>query len=67
VRLRLREIRRAKDMTQDQLAEKSGVGRTTIVQLETGEREDTTISTLMKLAAALECEPSDLIFFSQDV
>ena len=62
MRLKLREIRRAKDITQDQLSELSGVGRTTIIQLESGEREDTSVSTLLKLAEALECSVSDLIF-----
>ena len=60
--IRLREIRRAKDITQEQLAEKSGVGRTTIIQLESGERVETTLGTLVKLATALGCELSDLVF-----
>ena len=60
---RLREIREAKGISQEALAEKSGVSRTTISVLECGEAKDTLTSTLTKLSEALE-ESIECIFFS---
>lgn len=62
MRIRLREVRRAKDITQEQLSDISGISRTTIALLESGVRTDTTIGTLAKLASALGCDLSELIF-----
>lgn len=47
-------------MSQDQLAEKSGVARTIISQLETGQRTVTTTETMLKIARALECSVADI-------
>ena len=47
-------------MSQEQLAEKSGVARDTISKLETGQRKAYP-STIRKLAAGLEVEPRLLI------
>lgn len=60
--IKLREIRRAKDITQEELSKMSGVGRSTIINLERGTRTEITLSTLVKLANALEVDLSDLIF-----
>jgi transcriptional regulator with XRE-family HTH domain len=49
---RLKALRERHGMTQEQLAEKSGVGRSHLARLETG-RQDPTLSTLEKLAKAL--------------
>jgi transcriptional regulator with XRE-family HTH domain len=49
---RLKAIRERRGLTQEQLAEKSGVSRTYLARLETG-RQDPTLSTLEKLAKAL--------------
>ncbi len=46
-------------LTQAQLAERAGVQRTTIVNLEKGSEAFPT--TVRKLADALHCEPADLI------
>ena len=43
-----------------QLAEKSGITRQTIASLESGRVEDPNTQTLVKLAKALKCEPSDI-------
>jgi len=45
-------------MTQEELAEKSGVSRVTIADIERGIIRSTTIGTLKKLADALEVSPS---------
>ena len=51
---KIRELRESKNMTQSELAEKSGVARATIWKLETGDDEVTTTKTLTKIADALE-------------
>lgn len=58
---KLREARRREALTQGDLAEKSGVGITTIVRLERGQITEPRVSTLRKLAGALDVEPRDLL------
>ena len=57
---RLRDFRRRAVMSQEQLAEKSGVARDTISKLESG-RRGAYPSTIRKLAAGLEVEPGMLM------
>lgn len=47
-------------MSQDELAERSGVGRATIARIETA-RTVPHARTVRSLAAALDVEPSDLV------
>ena len=56
----LRDFRRRAVMSQEQLAEKSGVARDTISKLESG-RRGAYPSTIRKLAAGLEVEPRMLM------
>ncbi len=56
----LRGFRQRAVMSQEQLAEKSGVARDTISKLETGQRKAYP-STIRKLAAGLEVEPRLLL------
>lgn len=62
MRYRLRSIRRAKDITQEELSRLSGVSRATIASIESGENRVVLSSTLLKLATALECRVEDLFF-----
>lgn len=57
---RIKEIRESKGMTQTELSKKTGITRTTIWKLETGEEEVTTSKTLEKIADALEVPIGDL-------
>lgn len=57
---RIRQLREGKNLTQEQLAVKSNVARSLIVQLETGKLKSTTTETLGKLANALDCKITDL-------
>lgn len=50
---RIKEIRELKKMSQEELAQKSGVSRTTISNLENDTDRTTMISTLQKIARAL--------------
>lgn len=59
---RLKEYRKKKKLTQDELSEISGVSRTIISYLETGRTDSTTTSTLNKLANALGEKVSTIFF-----
>ena len=56
----LRDLRRRAVMSQEDLAERSGVARDTISKLETGQR-GAYPSTIRKLAAGLDLEPRILV------
>ena len=56
----LKRIRESRFLTQQELADKSGVHRVTIANLEGGQ-EEARFSTIRKLAAALEVEPVALV------
>ncbi len=55
----VRHFREQAILTQDELAEKAGVSRVTVVRLEAG--EDARPATIRKVAAALGIEPRDLV------
>lgn len=57
---KLREIRKAKNMTQAQLSERSKVNRVCIAKYETG-KSVPTIETAGRLAAALEVKIEDIV------
>ena len=57
---KLREVRKRKMLTQEQLAERSGVGVTTIVRIERNQVEPQG-RTIRRLAEALGVEPADLL------
>ena len=59
---KIREMREAKNMTQVELAAKSGVSRTTISNLENGIESVTTTRTLNKLATALGVNVEELFY-----
>lgn len=63
---KIREIREAKNMTQDELAKKSGVSRVTISMLENQIDRATSTKTLLKIADALNTTV-DQIFFGNNV
>ena len=56
----LRRIRESRLLTQQELADRSGVHRVTIASLETTSGA-ARFSTVRKLAAALEVDPSELM------
>lgn len=55
---RIKEVRKEKNITQEQLAKKSGVSRAIISGLESGRTTVTSTKTIMKIAKALGCEVS---------
>lgn len=56
----IKEIRKSKKMSQEELAERSGVSRMIIVRLESGEEVATKTTTLIALAKALEVPVSQI-------
>ncbi len=63
---KIKEMREKQNMTQEQLAEKSGISRVTISELECGKRHGTTSKTLVSIAKALGTTV-DKIFFDESV
>ena len=57
---RLRDLRKRRLLTQEQLAERSGVGIATIVRVERNQVEPRG-STIRKLAEALSVDPEELV------
>ena len=57
---RLRETRKRKLLTQEELAERSGVGVATIIRIERNQVEPRG-STIRRLAEALEVDPAELV------
>ena len=56
----LRRVRRQKKMTQDDLAQRVNLGRTSIVNIESG-RQRVHLHTFVALADALEVSPAELL------
>ena len=56
---KLKEIREQKKMSQDKLAEKANVSRTTISLIENGRETTVKLRTLQQLADALNVKVSD--------
>ena len=63
---KLKAFREKRGMSQQELAEKSGVSRTTIVMLENNEAKVVKTDTLLKLAATFGV-PVTRIFFIKEV
>lgn len=57
---KIKEYREKENMTQEELAEKSGVSRTTISYLENGLLNSTTNTTMLKIANALNCKVNEI-------
>jgi transcriptional regulator with XRE-family HTH domain len=58
---RLRRLRDAAGLSQQKLAERSGLSISLIVQMEAGKRTDPRVSTVRALARALDVPVTDLI------
>ena len=57
---RLRELRKAKALSQERLGEEAGLARNFVSMIETGER-NVTLATVEKLATALGCRMAELM------
>lgn len=59
---RIKEFRESLQMTQEELAQKSGVSRGTISAMENGTSKETTTKTLVKIARALGTSVDNIFF-----
>ena len=59
---RVRELRKERELTQDQLAELADISRDSIKNIEKG-KHGPLFETLEKLIRGLDCEPSELFAF----
>lgn len=57
---RLKDLRMRRALTQDELAEKAGIGKNTVNRIEKNHTEPRP-PTLRKLAQALEVDPAELV------
>lgn len=55
LRTELAEIRKSKNITQAQVSEKSGLSKSTISNIESGEEKGVTLASLMKYTRAIDC------------
>ena len=60
---KIKELREALEMTQEELAVKAGVSRTTISGLENGTERNTSSKTLLNIANALGTTIGNLFLF----
>ena len=63
---RIRELRKKKGMTQQELAQKLGLKDSAIAKYENGRVENIKRSTLSKMAKILDCSPVYLLGIEQD-
>ena len=59
---KIREVREAMQMSQEELSKKAGVSRAIISGIESGRSENVTIKTLKKIASALNVGLQDIFF-----
>lgn len=57
---KIKEIRLAKKLSQEELCKAAGVSRQTLSDLESGRIVNTTTGTLTKIAEALNCKVTDV-------
>lgn len=60
MKYKIKELRLSMGMTQEELANKSGVNRTTISALESGNEVNVSVKLLKKLAECLNVEINDV-------
>ncbi|MBQ1788823.1 MAG: helix-turn-helix transcriptional regulator [Oscillospiraceae bacterium] len=65
MRFKIKELREARGLTQEELAAKSGISRATLWALESDETKVTTTKTLMCIADALSVPP-EALFCGED-
>lgn len=58
---RVRHHREAQGQTQEKLGQAARIASSTISHIENGRRGNVSLSRIMRLAAALGCQPGDLV------
>lgn len=57
----IKKLRKKKNLTQAELSTMSGIGRVTISRLESGVLRESSASTLLSIAQALDCSVDDIV------
>ena len=60
IRINIRSLRKKRHLTQQQIARKASLSKTTISNLESGKQMKIELDTIGKLCEALECTPNDI-------
>lgn len=60
IKNRLKELRSERGISQEELAEKSGISRTTLSKIENNEEISVNTRTIAKLAEVFNVKPSDI-------
>lgn len=55
LRIELAEARKTKHLTQAEVAKRSGLSKSTISNIESGEEKGVTLASIMKYARAIDC------------
>ena len=61
IEITLRELRKARGLTQVQVAEQTGIDQSQISRIESGETTGMDFSVMERLCTVLHCEPGDLL------
>jgi DNA-binding XRE family transcriptional regulator len=61
----VKSLRKAKNLTQEELSMMVGMNRTSITNIEKGS-QDTPLTTIVRLCCALDCQLSDLLLELED-
>lgn len=63
----VKEARKDKGLSQEELANKAGISRVTLSKIESGEDVTVTSETMLSLAKALDTTVDGIIFFGENV
>ncbi len=61
IEITLRELRKARGLTQVEVAEQTGIDQSQISRIESGETTGMDFSVMERLCTVLRCEPGDLL------
>lgn len=64
-KVRIEELRKEKGISKNKLSKLSGLGRSTITEIEKGYRGNPTCITLIKLAKAFNCSIDELVYIEE--
>lgn len=66
VRLNTRRLRQQRHLTQQEVARKTSLSKTTISNLESGKQVKIELNTIGKLCEVFECTPSEIFLLEED-
>ena len=67
VKVLLQEVRKSRDLSQNELARLTKMSPQNIQKIEQGEAKSLTFKTLTKFCQVLECQPGDLLVYEENL